>query len=472
MKKFRLLLMMLAAAALPFTACQNSQPDDTPDTSDTPDTPAVVDPTVSLALVDGSVTSSGFQVNVTTANVEAAKWYLAFSDEDVTAETVFGLGTPLTAEQLNTTATVSVEALAGLDFHFYVVVSKGETNVLSQALPVTTPNAETVEPDPNAPTVIEFYAMASMGMGSGESSPLTDFGINRPGHYLTLTSLTWSEELEDVVYYGGAQLPLLDYEFFNAGLESCTFLTSHHYPLARMNFGEWPETSCLVVDPTITNFQIGEKTYYPYVPEETVDADGNPYGVTVQYSPAETSMDMSVLVFNVPAVDEDGNYYVIVGQYEGPLGYQFGGGSGPSKIQEDLNLDVWRIKNFTGKVDAESNTLVLKANGGGAFLTLNLWLGEDGSKEWANADGVTWTAQVDELDQPMGPLTGTFDNDPFVCNVSTGAFTLYTTETEGEYLLVPGRNGGLQFVGENIVYTLVRPDNETGGYTVTITMQE
>ena len=340
------------------------------------------------------------------------------------------------------------------------------------------PGAETPE-DPNpdqgtdtpAVQVINWYAIGDISPAAvkGESMLLTDAEINLPGHYLSLSGFDWSEEEEDMVYARGANLFMVDFDFANE-TESYVYLTSHDYPVVATGGISLPTTSCLYAD-GMSEFTVGDKTYTVVAPQTETDADGNPYGVTVM-SYCSTGMDWSVLYLNIPAVDNDGNPVVIVGQYSGPLGYNLAGGGQPSKMEEDLNLDTWRITNFTGKVDNENNLLVLKANGGGAFLTLNLWLGEDGAKEWANADGVVWDAQVDELDQPMGPLTGVFDNDPYYCTATTGGFTLYTTETEGQYLLVPHRNGGLKFVGEQIVYTLVRPENEAGGYTVTITMQE
>lgn len=456
---------MLSAAVLPFTACQTGN--EGVDGNGTGSTPDPVVPTVEVTLVEGSVTASGFLATVATTDAEAAAWkVLAHGDAAPEAAVVFDEGVAL-ALPTGGPATIQVEDLnAETDYCLYVAVKASEQYVLSTPLCVKTSAAEVVPPTPTV-QVIEWYAIGDISPAAvkGESMLLSEAGYYLPGHYLFLSGYDWSEEEEDMVYARGANLFMVDFDFANAGLESYVYLTSHHYPVEASE----PTKSCLFTE--YSTISVGENEYQVVAPETATDANGNPYGVTIVDTYCPMGMDWSVLLLNIPAVDKDGNPVVIVGQYSGPLGYNLAGGGQPSKMEEDLNLDTWRITNFTGKVDKENNLLVLKANGGGAFLTLNLWLGEDGAKEWANADGVVWDAQVDELDQPMGPLTGVFDNDPYYCTATTGGFTLYTTETEGQYLLVPHRSG-LQFVGEQIVYTLVRPDNETGGYTVTITMQE
>lgn len=464
---------MLSAAVLPFTACQtgNEGTDGNGDGNGTGSTPEPVVPTVVVNLEEGSVTATSFFATVVTTDAEEAAWMT--TEHGATAPeaaAVFENGTALALPE-GGPAFIQADGLTPeTHYDLYVAVSNGDNKVVSDVVCVTTLAAEVVPPTP-AVQVIEWYAMADPmpAAAKGESALLQDHNFQLPGHFLYLSGYDWSDEEEDFVYARGANLFMVDFDFANEGLESCVYLTSHHYPVVSAGVS-LPTASCLVAD--MSMFTVGDKEYYVVAPETETDADGNPYGVTVM-SYCAMGMDMNQLLLNVPAVDSEGNPVVIVGQYVGALGYNLAGGGGaPSKMEEDLNLDTWRITNFTGKADKENNLLVLKANGGGGFLTLNLWLGEDGAKEWANADGVVWNAQVDELDQPMGPLTGVFDNDPYYCTATTGGFTLYTTETEGQYLLVPHRNGGLKFVGEQIVYTLVRPDNETGGYTVTITMQE
>ena len=64
MKKIRLFLMMVLAAAVSFTACDPNGKE-----------PSVATPTVAVTIDEASVTSDGFTAAVVTTDAEKAAWY-------------------------------------------------------------------------------------------------------------------------------------------------------------------------------------------------------------------------------------------------------------------------------------------------------------------------------------------------------------------------------------------------------------
>lgn len=137
---------------------------------------------------------------------------------------------------------------------------------------------------PAEPTVVEFYVDATMGMGElANSMSLADIG--HPGHMFMLNAVTWNEETEMMVPCGEAMLMMFDYDYQASGLSTYSYLTGHHYPVVAGYFegGNIPSSSCVLADEGgYSYFNINGVDYQIVVPETDVDADGMPYGITVE----------------------------------------------------------------------------------------------------------------------------------------------------------------------------------------------
>lgn len=435
MKKFRFLLAMVLTAAVSFTACDPQGKE-----------PSVPAPTVAVTLDEASVAQDGFTVSVVTTDAEKAAWLVvAQGTEAVTAESVFAEGTEIPAELLNVAEVPAVVAVTELEaataYDFYVAVENKGKQVLSEVVSVTTAEI------PAAP-VVEFYADETMGSGACEMSMNLAEMIGAPGHYLVLASTN-----------GLAQLMMLDYDFASFGCESYSYLTGHHYPLAKGSFNEmqFPTTSCLMVDPGYTNFGIGEATYYPIVPESATDAEGNPYGVTVT-TMVPSGQDLNLLEFNIPAVkelDDEGNpvgeVVVIKGQYMGSLQYQL------SKPSYPFNLKDFGFTTFEAVQEGNQVILTSQSVANGDFkMYLDLSHNEG---VLANEDGVLYMAG--EGNNLNGYYWSAIDDATFL--FTEGGFTLKTTANKSEFILEVGARRGWKMEGQNYGY-----DIEADTYTITI----
>ena len=436
MKKIRLFLMMVLAAAVSFTACDPNGKE-----------PSVATPTVAVTIDEASVTSDGFTAAVVTTDAEKAAWVVvAQGDETVTAESVFATGTEIPAELLNVAevpATVVVAQLAAeTAYDFYVAVENKGKQVLSEVVSVTTAAA------PSAP-VVEFYADETTGTGVCEMSMNLAEMVGAPGQYLMLANANWD----------CAMLMMFDYDFASFGCESYSYLTGHHYPLVKGSFNEMvlPQTSCLMVDPGYTNFGIGEVTYYPIVPESATDAEGNPYGVTVT-TMVPSGQDLNLLEFNIPAVtelDAEGNpvgeVVVIKGQYMGSLQYQL------SKPSYPFNLKDFGFTTFEAVQEGNQVILTSQSVANGDFkMYLDLSHNEG---VLANADGVLYMAG--EGMNLNGYYWSALDDATFL--FTEGGFVLYTTDTPNVFTLEVGERRGWKMEGQSFGY-----DIEPGTYTITI----
>ena len=433
MKKFRLLLMMVLAAAVSFTACN---PQNGPETAT---------PTVVVTLDEASVAADGFTVTVATTNAEKAAWVVVAHETIVTADVVLAEGTEIPVETLNVAevpATVAVADLAAqTDYDFYVAVVNKEKQVLSEVVCVTTTAAPA--------QVVEFTADETLGNGACEMSMNLAEMIGAPGHYLMLSNANWE----------CAMLLMLDYDFASFGCETYSYLTGHHYPLAKGSFNEmqFPTTSCLMVDPGYTNFGIGEVTYYPIVPETEVDAEGNPYGVTVT-TMVPSGSDLNLLEFNIPAVtelDDEGNpvgeVVVIKGSYMGSLQYQL------SKPSYPFNLKQFGFTTFEATQNESQLILTSQSVANGEFkMYLDLSHNEG---VLADAEGVLYMAG--EGMNLNGYYWSAIDDENFI--FTEGGFTLKTTANKNEFALEVGERRGWKMEGQSIAY-----DVEPGIYTITI----
>ena len=460
MKKFRLFLLMLSAAVLPFTACQTGGEgvDGNGDGSNDEGggVVEVVTPTVEVTLVEGSVTANGFLATVVTTNAEAAAWkVLAHGEAAPEAAVVLDEGASLALPE-NGPATVVVEYLnPETEYCLYVAVKAGEQYALSAPLCVTT-LAETPDtpvdpgnPDtPAGPTELEFYADVTMGSGTFQSSMSLMDGVGLPGHMFYATSANGDF----------AMMVLFDYDFQSYGCESYSYLTAHEtvYPLVAgsVNEGNFPSVSCVLVDPGYTNFEIGGKTYYPVVPESATDANGQPYGVWVA-TMAPEGQDLNMLTFSLPAVDDDNNSVVIVGSYTGPLGYNLSAGGTTQTYPFVMNgSQGYGFDEFAATKDGDKLTLKSSNHNGDLVFVLDL------AQNNGEVEG-TWMA----LEDGTGSLTGYFfDSLDGEFPITSGQFALEATETPGQYTLIPSSRNPVLFVGP---YT--RELDSSVDYTITVT---
>ena len=433
MKKFRLLLMMVLAGAVAFTACEPQGPK----------TPA---PTVTVTLDEASVVADGFSVAVATTNAEKAMWVVVpQGDTTVTAETVLTTGTEIPAEALNVAEVPAVVAVSGLTaetaYDFYVAVVNKELQALSEVVSVTTGVAPA--------QVVEFTADETLGNGACEMSmSLAEMGM-APGHYLMLSNANWD----------CAMLLMLDYDYASYGCESYSYLTGHHYPLVAGSFNEMvlPTVSCLMVDPGYTNFGIGETTYYPIVPETEVDAEGNPYGVTVT-TMVPQGTDLNLLEFNIPAVtelDAEGNpvgeVVIIKGSYMGSLQYVL------SKPSYPFNLKQFGFTTFEATQNDSQLILTSQSVANGEFkMYLDL---SHNNGVLADAEGVLYMAG-DGMNL-NGFYWSSIDDENYI--FTEGGFILSTTAKANEFNLEVGERRGWKMEGQSIAY-----DVEPGVYTITI----
>ena len=436
MKKFRLLLMMVLAAAVSFTACGPNE-----------GAPEVATPTVTVTLDEASVTSDSFTVTVVTPDAEKAHWMVVpHGDDSATVDIILNYGREIDATTLNNAEVPVTIVVSELEFEhsydFYVAVENKGKKVLSEVVSATT------LPLPSAP-VVEFYADETMGNGVCEMSmSLGEMGM-APGHYLMLANAN----------YDCAMLMMLDYDFMLYGCESYSYLTGHHYPLVAGSFNEMnlPQTSCLMVDPGYTNFTIGEVTYYPIVPDTLVDDEGNPYGVTVT-TMVPSGQDLNLLEFNIPAVtdvDDEGNpvgeMVVIKGQYMGSLQYQL------TKPSVEFDLKEFGFTTFDAVQEGGQVILTSKSVSNGDFkMYLDI---SQNNGVMADAEGVLYLAG-DGMNL-NGYYWSSLDDATFL--FTEGGFVLYTTDKANVFTLEVGERRGWKMEGQSFAYDIV-----PGTYTITI----
>lgn len=286
------------------------------------------------------------------------------------------------------------------------------------------------------------------GMSQGGMYIMDMFGV--PGYYAMMLDENSSF----------AQLIMLDYEFMNAGCETFTYLTDGLYSVVAgsvdsMTFPQ--EGKCLVADPGYVNFTIGDKTYFPVVPETEADAEGNPYGVTVTTA-AGAGQDLNLLEFNLPAVDEEGNSVVIKGSYLGELGYTLGGGATQTV---PFVMSDWGFDEF--QATKEGSVVTLRSQSMNGNLVFKLDLSQNNGVA-ASEDGETWMA----LEDGSGSLNGYFWEamDDVDYKIVSGQFLLQTTATPGVYKLVTSPRNPVKFQGPSVTYVLGENGEE---YEITVT---
>ena len=418
----KLLLLLLSFVTLAFTGCFYGE-----DLG--PTEPEVG--SISLSKTSVSVPSEANMVSVEVTSPYAwkATTNAAWIEVEVDGTSTLNLYVEknTTTEERTATVVVSCDSY-NLATELYVVQAAGEAT-------------------PEVP-VIEFYADATMGTGELQGSVSLLQAIGSPGHLAYIASASGIM----------AQLLMIDY---SVPVEQYSYLNAGIYPVVAgsIDMGNIPAQTCLVADPGYCNFFDANtgKTYYPVVPETEVDADGMPYGVMLEYSPAMTGQDLNYFVLNIPVVDDDGNSAVIQGAYMGPLGYEnLGGGAGGAKQTYEFNMQQFGFTTFEATYNEEYKMLALVSNSQNGTFRMNFNLGY--------TDGV-WAGQAFDCVEGGGALSGYYWDqlDDAQFDFDSGRVLVEATETPGVYTLVVSSRNPLYFWGQS--YDL----QMEGEYTITVT---
>ena len=380
----------------------------------------IATPTVKVVLDPASATETSFDAFVTTENAQKASWLvLPKYTAGVNAAKVFAEGTAITEKLNEGEVAVTVEGLEpGTDYDFYVAVDNEGVQVLSEVASVST-----VEPSTPVITVA-FSELA-------DSKSLVDTE-DLPGMYVMVVNPE-TNDMANLFMYDLTNYP--DY----AG-----YLSSGDYPAltGSLDAGQLPQASCLLADPSYTNFTIGGVEYYP-VGDLGATKEGLVYGLNI--TTVMPDEDNNLITFNVPVVDAAGNEYIIQGEYMGPLGYV-------AQIQSyPFELTQWGFKEFTATT--EGNVVTLKSTSLNGDFVMNLHT-EDGN--WLDTGFVAGEG---------GTLTGGFtsyvEGAPETFSFISGRISFSKGEGENDYkLIISTRAGEWMMQGQSGAYTIVVPESE------------
>lgn len=380
----------------------------------------IATPTVKVVLDPASATETSFDAFVTTENAQKASWLvLPKYTAGVNAAKVFAEGTAITEKLNEGEVAVTVEGLEpGTDYDFYVAVDNEGVQVLSEVASVST-----VEPSTPVITVA-FSELA-------DSKSLVDTA-SLPGMYVMVAN----PETNDMAL-------LFMYDLTNYP-DYAGYLSAGDYPAltGSLDAGQLPEASCLLADPSYTNFTIGGVEYYP-VGDLGATKEGLVYGLNI--TTVMPDEDNNLITFNVPVVDAAGNEYIIQGEYMGPLGYV-------AQIQSyPFELTQWGFKEFTATT--EGNVVTLKSTSLNGDFVMNLHT-EDGN--WLDTGFVAGEG---------GTLTGGFtsyvEGAPETFSFISGRISFSKGEGENDYkLIISTRAGEWMMQGQSGAYTIVVPESE------------
>lgn len=380
----------------------------------------IATPTVKVVLDPASATETSFDAFVTTENAQKASWLvLPKYTAGVNAAKVFAEGTAITEKLNDGEVAVTVEGLEpGTDYDFYVAVDNEGVQVLSEVASVST-----VEPSTPVITVA-FSELA-------DSKSLVDTA-SLPGMYVMVAN----PETNDMAL-------LFMYDLTNYP-DYAGYLSAGDYPAltGSLDAGQLPEASCLLADPSYTNFTIGGVEYYP-VGDLGATKEGLVYGLNI--TTVMPDEDNNLITFNVPVVDAAGNEYIIQGEYMGPLGYV-------AQIQSyPFELTQWGFKEFTATT--EGNVVTLKSTSLNGDFVMNLHT-EDGN--WLDTGFVAGEG---------GTLTGGFtsyvEGAPETFSFISGRISFSKGEGENDYkLIISTRAGEWMMQGQSGAYTIVVPESE------------
>ena len=384
-------------------------------------------PVIKKVLVEEEeVTETSFLAYVTVEGAQSAAYLVVPKyTADITAEKVFANGVAIT-EKLDGEVAVTVEDLnPGTDYEFYVAANNYDVLALSEPVAVTTLVPQT--------PVVELYFDELM-----DTKDLADL-VGLPGILVQVRNSATGAR---------AQLFLLDY----SAAEYPGYLAAGDYPALSGSFdeGTCPEASCLLADPSYTNFFDGENTYF-VVGDVAESDEGIPYCLNVLTAMPES--DENLLSFNLPVVDAEGNEYVLQGEYYGPMGYTSG------IVAYPFDLKQWGFTNFTATVSG--NTVKLKSTSINGDFEMILAT-EDGN--WV---GPAFSAG--EGGNLTGGFTSFLEGAPETFVFTSGRISFDKGAGENEYVLnVSTRAGDWVMQGETGAYLINAPEE---GYAITVTVE-
>lgn len=380
----------------------------------------IATPTVKVVLDPASATETSFDAFVTTENAQKASWLvLPKYTAGVNAAKVFAEGTAITEKLNEGEVAVTVEGLEpGTDYDFYVAVDNEGVQVLSEVASVSTV-------EPSTPVITVAFSELANSMNLVDAAGL-------PGMYVMVANPE-TNDMANLFMYDLTNYP--DY----AG-----YLSSGDYPAltGSLDAGQLPQASCLLADPSYTNFTIGGVEYYP-VGDLGATKEGLVYGLNI--TTVMPDEDNNLITFNVPVVDAAGNEYIIQGEYMGPLGYV-------AQIQSyPFELTQWGFKEFTATT--EGNVVTLKSTSLNGDFVMNLHT-EDGN--WLDTGFVAGEG---------GTLTGGFtsyvEGAPETFSFISGRISFSKGEGENDYkLIISTRAGEWMMQGQSGAYTIVVPESE------------
>lgn len=386
-------------------------------------------PVIKKVLVEEEeVTETSFLAYVTVEGAQSAAYLVVPKyTADITAEKVFANGVAIT-EKLDGEVAVTVEDLnPGTDYEFYVAANNYDVLALSEPVAVTTLVPQT--------PVVELYFDELLMEGTKDLADL----VGLPGILVQVrNSATGAMASLFIVDYSSAEYP--------------GYLAAGDYPALSGSFdeGTCPEVSCLLADPSYTNFFDGENTYF-VVGDVAESDEGIPYCLNVMTAMPES--DENLLSFNLPVVDAEGNEYVLQGEYLGPLGYT------SSIVAYPFDLKQWGFTNFTATVSG--NTVKLKSTSINGDFEMILAT-EDGN--WV---GPAFSAG--EGGNLTGGFTSFLEGAPETFVFTSGRITFDKGEGENNYVLnVSTRAGDWVMQGETGAYLINAPEE---GYAITVTVE-
>ena len=384
-------------------------------------------PVIKKVLVEEEeVAETSFLAYVTVEGAQSAAYLVVPKyTADITAEKVFANGVAIT-EKLDGEVAVTVEDLnPGTDYEFYVAANNYDVLALSEPVAVTTLVPQT--------PVVELYFDELM-----DTKDLADL-VGLPGILVQVrNSATGAMANLFMVDYSSAEYP--------------GYLAAGDYPALSGSFdeGTCPEASCLLADPSYTNFFDGENTYF-VVGDVAESDEGIPYCLNVMTAMPES--DENLLSFNLPVVDAEGNEYVLQGEYYGPMGYTSG------IVAYPFDLKKWGFTNFTATVSG--NTVKLKSTSINGDFEMILAT-EDGN--WV---GPAFSAG--EGGNLTGGFTSFLEGAPETFVFTSGRISFEKGEGENNYVLnVSTRAGDWVMQGETGAYLINAPEE---GYAITVTVE-
>ena len=386
-------------------------------------------PVIKKVLVEEEeVAETSFLAYVTVEGAQSAAYLVVPKyTADITAEKVFANGVAIT-EKLDGEVAVTVEDLnPGTDYEFYVAANNYDVLALSEPVAVTTLVPQT--------PVVELYFDELIMEGTMDLADL----VGLPGILVQVrNSATGAMASLFMVDYSSAEYP--------------GYLAAGDYPALSGSFdaGTCPEVSCLLADPSYTNFFDGTTEYF-VVGDVAESDEGIPYCLNVMTNMPES--DENLLSFNLPVVDAEGNEYVLQGEYLGPLGYTSG------IVAYPFDLNQWGFTNFTATVSG--NTVKLKSTSINGDFEMILAT-EDGN--WV---GPAFSAG--EGGNLTGGFTSFLEGAPETFVFTSGRISFDKGEGENNYVLnVSTRAGDWVMQGETGAYLINAPEE---GYAITVTVE-